>query len=113
MNESNDKSMQSNLRILYSQDSPLFAKSLNDITHEITQLSDFLRNLVFLMKKFTTDLRNTSKCCEALSIQMKEGFIGSGREKHRNLLPFLGFLGDVSSIIVASFTLSRLNPSTR
>ena len=80
-------------RLLFSQDSPLFAKSVDDFTHDINKLAEFLRALVQLMKKYCKDLKNTATCAEAASIQMREGFQSS--TTHQNLIPIIGKFGEV------------------
>lgn len=85
--------------LVYSQDSPLFAKSVNDFTQDILKLAEFLKSLVRLMRQFCKDLRNTAKCGEALSIQMQQGFRSS---KHHSLIPIINLFGEVFSEVAAS-----------
>lgn len=63
-------------------------------------MSEFLKCLVQLMKKFCSDLKNLSQLSQALSIQMIEGFQSS--TKHRNLIPIISTFGKVFEEISSS-----------
>ncbi len=81
-------------RLLFTRDSPMYAKSVDNYTNDIYRLSEFLKVVVQQMKKFCRDLRNTSKCGESLSNLMREG-LKSTFSSSQNVFPHIGLFGEV------------------
>lgn len=88
--------------IAFSQDSPFFAKTIDEYTQEIEKFDDFIHVILQLIKKFCNDLKSIANCGEALSIHMQAGFNKSLASKNKTIIPILGLFGEVISDIATS-----------
>ena len=92
-----------NDRLFFTQESPLFAKSISDFGKEFNSMSDYLKTVSKSMKQYIGEVKKISAIGEKMSQQFKAGFLASSNDPNSNSIMIIArSIADIISDISQS-----------